>query len=233
MDKRGKLIVIDGSDGSGKATQTKLLLERLRKEKIKAETMDFPRYETNLIGKLIGECIAGEHGDFLHSDPYVASVIYGADRYESKQQIEKWLISGRTVVLDRYVSANQIHQGGKITDERKREAFLAWLEKLEYGVFGLPRSNRTIYLHMPLELSVTLLKDKRAKDKKTQYLGTDKKDTLELDVAYLEHAQLSAQWLMKREKGWKRVECAPEGTIRLREDIHEEVWSIVQSSLKR
>ena len=82
MDKRGKLIVIDGSDGSGKATQTKLLFERLKREKIKVHTLDFPQYTENLMGSLIGECIAGEHGDFLHVDPYIGSVLYAADRFE-------------------------------------------------------------------------------------------------------------------------------------------------------
>lgn len=225
---RGTLIVIDGSDGSGKATQTKLLAEKLG-----AETLDFPRYQDNLIGTLIGECIAGEHGDFLHSDPYVASVLYGADRFESKGLIEEWLARGKNIVLDRYVSANQIHQGGKIADGGKRAAFLEWLERLEYGVFGLPRADLTIYLHMPTELSVTLLKEKRAKEKKSSYLAGGKQDTVELDVAYLEHAQMSAEWLMGREKGWKRIECAPEGIIRSREDIHSEVLSIVSPLVSR
>lgn len=224
---QGNLIVIDGSDGSGKATQTALLVERLRAEGVRVETMDFPRYTDNLIGTLIGECIAGEHGDFLHSDPYVASVLYGADRFESKNQIEQWLAEGATVVLDRYVSANQIHQGGKIADERKRTTFLAWLERLEYGVFGLPHADLTIYLRMPTELSVTLLKDKRAKDKKNSYLKGDKQDTVELDISYLEHAQMSAAWLMQNNSGWKKVECAPQGTIRDRSDIAQEVYALV------
>jgi dTMP kinase len=229
----GKLIVIDGSDGSGKATQTKLLTERLAAESIPVATLDFPRYKDNLMGKLIGECIAGEHGDFLHSDPYVASVIYGADRFESKGLIQKWLADGTTVILDRYVSANQIHQGGKIADAIKREAFISWLDRLEYGVFQLPRADLTLYLHMPTELSIGLLKDKRAQDKKSSYLAGGKQDTVELDVAYLEHAQLSAQWLLERSKGWQKVECAPEGTIRTREDIHAEVFSIVSEVLSR
>ena len=230
---RGTLIVIDGSDGSGKATQTKLLVEKLRAQGVDTETLDFPRYADNLVGKLIGECIAGEHGDFLHSDPFVASVLYGADRFESRGLIESWLAAGKTVVLDRYVSANQIHQGGKIADDAKRAAFLEWLDKLEYGVFGLPRPNLTLYLRMPTELSVDLLKDKRAKEKKSSYLTGDKQDTVELDIAYLEHAQMSAQWLMQHQKGWERIECAPAGTIRSREDIHEEVLSIVTRVLPR
>lgn len=230
---RGTLIVIDGSDGSGKATQTALLVEKLRAEGIPAQTLDFPRYADNLIGKLIGECIAGEHGDFLHSDPYVASVLYGADRFESRATIEGWLAAGNVVVLDRYVSANQIHQGGKIADDAKRASFLEWLERLEYGVFGLPRPDLTIYLHMPTELSVDLLKEKRAKDKKSSYLQGGKQDTVELDIAYLEHAQMSARWLMERESGWQRIACAPEGTIRAREEIHAEVLSIVMRTLAR
>lgn len=232
MDKRGKLIVIDGSDGSGKATQTQLLVEKLRASNIPVETMDFPQYQGNQIGKLIGECLAGEHGDFLHSDPYVASVLYGADRFESKAKIEGWLAAGSTVILDRYTSANQIHQGGKIGSDAKRSEFLAWLDKLEYGVFGLPRADLTIYLHMPTELSIGLLKEKRAKDKK-QYLTDGKVDTVELDVAYLEHAQMAAAWLMKQNAGWQEIECAPEGTIRERADIHQELWGIVERVIAR
>lgn len=228
---KGRLIVIDGSDGSGKATQTGLLVERLHAEGIRAETLDFPRYQDNLIGKLIGECIAGEHGDFLRSDPYVASVLYAADRFEAKKQIEAWLAEGATVVLDRYVSANQIHQGGKIASDAERAAFLEWLERLEYGVFELPRADCTIYLHMPTELSVTLLKDKRAKEKKSSYLKEGQEDSVELDIAYLEHAQMSAQWLMKHQRGWHRIECAPEGLIRTREDIAQEVFSTVAAAL--
>ena len=232
MDKRGKLIVIDGSDGSGKATQTKLLVERFHSEEMPVQTLDFPQYEANLLGKLIGECLAGEHGDFLHSDPCVASVLYGADRFESKKIIEGWLAQGKNVILDRYTSANQIHQGGKIADDAKRADFLTWLDRLEYGVFGLPRADLTVYLHMPTELSVDLLKEKRAKDKKP-YLSDGKIDTVELDIAYLEHAQMAAAWLMKESSGWKKIECAPQGTIRERPDIHEELWGIVEMLLSR
>lgn len=226
---RGRLIVIDGSDGSGKATQTKILVERLRSAGTRTETLDFPRYSDNLFGKLIGECIAGDHGDFLHSSPYVASALYAADRFETKGVIESWLTEGAAVVLDRYVSANQIHQGGKIAAHDKREAFLEWLDQLEHGVYGLPRAHLTLYLHMPTELSVDLLKDKRAKDKKSSYLAPGKQDTVELDISYLEHAQMSAQWLMQRQQNWQRIECAPHGTIRTREDIADEVYAAVQA----
>lgn len=233
MDKRGKLIVIDGSDGSGKATQTKLLFERLKKERYKVHTLDFPRYGDNLMGQLIGEAIAGEHGDFLHVDPYIGSVLYAADRFESRETIKGWLAAGGIVILDRYVSANQIHQGGKIEKPGKRKVFLTWLDKLEYGVFGLPKPDMTIYLHMPLEHSLKLLTDKRAQQKKGAYLKKGKRDTVELDRAYLSNAQKSAASLMRTHKGWKRIECADKRGIRSREAIHTAVFAIVQAVLPR
>jgi dTMP kinase len=228
LDKKGKLIVIDGSDGSGKATQTKMLVERLKSERVKVETLDFPRYEKNLMGKLIGESILGDHGDFLHLDPYITSVLYAADRFESRDKIQKWLSEGRTVVLDRYVSANQIHQGGKIKNPQKRRAFLEWLDRLEYGVFGLPKPNLTIYLYMPLEHSMKLLKDKYAKEKKGSYLKKGKKDTVENDKHYLMNARKSADYLMKHHKGWHKINCATRKGIRPREEIHEELFQLLE-----
>ena len=142
---RGKLIVIEGIDKSGKATQTRFLVRRLKKEGKRVASVSFPEYKSNLFGKLIKEALAGEHGDFLSLDPFIASTLYAADRYESKEKIEAWLSAGYTVVLDRYVSSNQIHQGGKIRNMRKRVAFLSWLEKVEYGIFRLPKPNITFY----------------------------------------------------------------------------------------
>ena len=228
MDKRGKLIVIDGSDGSGKATQTKLLFERLKREKIKVHTLDFPQYTENLMGSLIGECIAGEHGDFLHVDPYIGSVLYAADRFESRDVILKWLAAGAIVVLDRYVSANQIHQGGKIATPRKRKHFLDWLDRLDYGVFKLPKPDMTIYLHMPLEHSLKLLTDKRAQQKKKEYLKKGARDTVELDRSYLMNAQKSAASLMRTHAGWHKIECADRDTIRTRDEVHQDVFRLIQ-----
>ena len=227
----GRLIVIDGSDGSGKSTQTQLLVEKLRATNTPIETLKFVQYKENLVGKLIGECIAGEHGDFVHSDPYITSILYAADRFESREKMRAWLAEGKVVILDRYTSANQIHQGGKIADENKRAAFLDWLDRLEYGVFGLPRADLTLYLHLQTELSVALIQEREKKDKRTEYLKEGQRDTLEMDISYLEHAQMSAEWLMRHQKGWAKIECAPEGTIRTREDIAEEVYAAVTQQL--
>lgn len=233
MDKKGKLIVIDGSDGVGKATQTALLVARLKKEKIPVVTLDFPQYESNFFGKLVGQCLAGNYGDFVKLDPHIASVLYAADRFESKAKIEKWLREGKVVVLDRYVSANQMHQGGKIKDAKARKKFLTWLDHMEYGVFGLPRPDLILCLHLPLEMSLQLLSKKSATEKKTYLAKGVVKDTVESDVRYLLNAQEGALKLVKAHNAWKKVTCAQRRAILPREVIHERIWAIVRDHLPR
>lgn len=227
--KRGKLIVIDGSDGVGKATQTKLLVERLKKEGKKVVTLDFPRYEHNFFGKFIGACLRGDHGEFVKVDPYICSVLYAADRHESKQIIENALSEGNIVVLDRYVSANQMHQGGKIKDARRRREFLKWLDTMEHGAFGIPRPDLIIYLHLPVTLSLLLLRTKNANDKKKYIKG--KWDTVENDLKYLANAQKSALKIIQAGAKWKKIVCNKGNTILPREVIHEKIWDIAKKQL--
>jgi thymidylate kinase len=227
--KKGKLIVIDGSDGVGKATQTKLLVERLKKEGKKVVTLDFPRYEQNFFGAFVGACLRGDHGDFLHLDPYIASVFYAADRFESKKVIEDALNSGAVVVLDRYVSANQMHQGGKIKEVKKRKEFLKWLDTMEHKVFGIPRPDLIVYLHLPVTLSLLLLRTKAANDKKKYLKG--KWDTVENDMRYLANAQKSALKIIQAGARWCKIVCNKGNTILPREVIHENIWTVVKKSL--
>ena len=112
----GNFLVIEGSDGAGKATQTDLLVKRLRDEGRRVKTIDFPRYRDNHFGKLLRDCLDGKHGDFLKLDPRITSLVYAADRFESSKQIRRWLEEGADVVADRYVSANMLHQGSKISE---------------------------------------------------------------------------------------------------------------------
>ncbi|NTW45793.1 MAG: thymidylate kinase [Candidatus Moranbacteria bacterium] len=228
---KGRLIVIDGSDGSGKATQAALLLSRLRKDGYRVRMLDFPRYESNLFGALIGECLAGEHGDFAGLDPKITSVLYAADRFESKATIERWLRDGCVVILDRYVSSNQIHQGGKISEPRKRREFLEWLDRMEFGVFGLPRPDAIIHLHVPTEVSRRLLAGKEAVSKKPYLRGGSRKDTLETDERYLAKSRESALRLVRRRNDWHQVECVRKGELLAREDIAEKVYEVVEGLL--
>jgi len=212
MTKRtGRLIVIDGADGSGKATQTKLVSLALRKLGYKVKTIDFPRYKENFFGSLLYKLLHGELGDFISYDPHVASTLYAADRFESSKQIISWLEKGFVVICDRYASANQIHQGGKIHDEAKREEFLKWLDKLEFGMFKIPRPDMVVYLSVAYEISVKLLDKRVAQQSKS---GTvSKKDLAEENKQHLVESRESALKLVQKSNKWAKVECAPEGEL--------------------
>lgn len=228
--KKGKLIVLDGADGSGKATQAKLLLARLKKEGYRVRVLDFPQYEKNFFGALLGQCLAGEYGDFIALDPHIASTLYAADRFESKPLIEKWLQQGDIVVLDRYVSSNQIHQGGKITDAKKRTAFLRWLDTLEFTVYGLPRPHLVLYLDVPQAISEKLLtQGKQGLSQNRSVKG--KRDLAEKNPAHLQAARESALKIVKQGNAWERVACAPRGALLSREDIAEIIWKKVHTIL--
>lgn len=230
--KKGKLIVIDGIDGSGKATQTRLLEARLKKEGHKVKVIDFPRYQDNFFGKLIGEYLSGVYGDFIQMDPRVASLLYAADRFESSHIMKKWIDQGYIVLSDRYVSANQIHQGGKIRSAKEREKFLAWLEKMEYSVFKIPTPELVVYLDVPFEISQYWLKQKVAKRKKQVYLKNNRKDVAEDNLIHLKDSRNSALSLAKANKNWVKVSCCKGMFCLLPELVHDEIYKIVQDRLK-
>ena len=224
--KKGKFIVIDGVDGSGKATQTALLAENLSKQGVKVKTVHFPRYTETLFGALIGECLTGAHGDFLKVDPYIASVVYAAERYESAPLIRSWIKKGYTVIADRYASSNQIHQGSKIRDPKERKQFLAWLDKMEFETFRIPRPDLIIYLDMPVALAKKLLSQKGAHTKKTYLRG--KKDIVEGNKKYMEESRKSAVNLARENNHWVTVPCALRGKMRSREDIQKAVLESIK-----
>lgn len=230
MAKKGKLIVIDGTDGSGKATQAKLLIERLKKEKHKVQTIDFPRYYDNFFGEFLGKCLAGHYKGFLSIHPKIVSVLYAADRFESNDQIKDWLKKGYTVITDRYVSSNQIHQGGKIKDAGKRRDFMSWLDKMEHEIFKIPRPDLIIYLDVPVKISQKLLATDFSKSKK-QYLA-GKKDIAEKDLKHLENARKSALLLAKEQSNWVKIDCVKNGVLDSRENVNNLVYKEVIKVLK-
>lgn len=224
--KKGLFIVLDGNDGSGKATQAALLNDYLTRNGIIGLKVDFPAYDRNLFGTLIGECLAGQHGDFVNLDPKIASTLYAADRFESSRAIREALNKGMIVIADRFASSNQIHQGGKIGDPKEREAFLTWLDRMEHDVFGIPRPDAIIYLKVPLETSLVLLQEKRAL--KNAHLQEGTRDTVEEDRNYLERSNETAQWLLETQANWHLVDCMEDGALRSREAIHDDVVAILE-----
>ncbi|KKR62829.1 dTMP kinase [Candidatus Nomurabacteria bacterium RIFCSPHIGHO2_01_FULL_39_220] len=230
MVKKGKLIVIDGTDGSGKTTQANLLVKHLRKDGRKVKFIHFPRYEDNFFGKFIAHCLSEQYYNWVNIHPKIASVIYAADRFESKEKIQGWLKQGYTVVMDRYISSNQIHQGGKIANLKKREAFIKWLAQMEYEVLKIPAPNLTIYLSLPVQMVLKLIRDRNYKGARA-YLGS-KKDVHEKDKNFLKNSIKSALWLTRTQKNWIKIECMKGSKLRSFPDIHEEIYEKVKKVLK-
>lgn len=232
MAKRGKLIVIDGTDGSGKATQVELLIKHLKKDRHRVKVIDFPEYYKNFFGKFIGHCLSEQYYNWLKVHPKIASIAYAADRWESSQKIQKWLKEGNIVIANRYTSSNQIHQGGKIRNTNKRESFIKWLDQMEYGVFKIPKPDAMFYLNVPLYVVLKLIRERNKKIVRS-YLGSKKEDIVEKDIEYLENSEKSALWLAQNQKNWIKVECIKNGELRTRENIHQEIYAKVKKIIKK
>ena len=220
----GKLIVFEGTDGSGKSTQFELLAKRLEAEQIGFQRLRFPQYEEPS-SALIRMYLGGAFGDDPEAvNAYAASTCYAVDRYASYQCVWKdYYQGGGFVVSDRYTTSNAVHQGSKVP-EGERAEFFRWLYDLEYDRMGLPRPDLVVLLDMPVELSEQLMR------KREQSTGTHA-DIHERDEDYLKKCRDVALHAAKY-YGWRTVSCAKDGAIRGVEDIHEEVYAIVKSCLE-
>ena len=220
----GKLIVFEGTDGSGKSTQFELLAKRLEAEQIGFQRLRFPQYEEPS-SALIRMYLGGAFGDDPEAvNAYAASTFYAVDRYASYQRVWKdYYQGGGLVVSDRYTTSNAVHQGSKVP-EGERAEFFRWLYDLEYDRMGLPRPDLVVLLDMPVELSEQLMR------KREQSTGTHA-DIHERDEDYLKKCRDVALHAAKY-YGWRTVSCAKDGAIRGVEDIHGEVYAIVKSCLE-
>ena len=220
----GKLIVFEGTDGSGKSTQFELLAKRLEAEQIGFQRLRFPQYEEPS-SALIRMYLGGAFGDDPEAvNAYAASTFYAVDRYASYQCVWKdYYQGGGFVVSDRYTTSNAVHQGSKVP-EAERAEFFRWLYDLEYDRMDLPRPDLVVLLDMPVELSEQLMR------KREQSTGTHA-DIHERDEDYLKKCRDVALHAAKY-YGWRTVSCAKDGAIRGVEDIHEEVYAIVKSCLE-
>lgn len=223
---KGKLIVIEGTDGSGKATQTKLLVANLRKHKVKAVGLDFPQYQT-FFGKLVARYLKNEFGKI---DPYLAAVLYADNRLEFRDKIIQWLKQGFTVVLNRYVSSNQIHQAAHIDSRSKRNQFVKWIGKMEYEIMGLPKPDLTLFLNVPPEISYQMIekKDKKART----YVQGSKRDLLESDFEHQKSALKQSLTLLKHDSKWTRIDCAKQNKLLPKEGIAIKIWLQVKKLVK-
>jgi dTMP kinase len=217
----GKLVVIDGTDGSGKQTQTKRLIERLQTEGYPVQTMSFPQYGQKSAA-LVEEYLAGKFGTAQEVGPKAASIFYACDRFAASQQIREWLAAGQHVVLDRYVSANMGHQGGQLTDPAERQAFFRWNDELEHEIFGIPRPDLTLILHCPYEIAHELTKQRDGDDQ----------DILQADADHLKQAEATYLKMAELFEEMKLVSCCPSGQMLPIEEIHSAVWALVEPLLQ-
>lgn len=222
-----KIIVIEGTDCSGKETHTNLLVERLNKEGYKVSKASFPVYDSPT-GKIVGGPYLGKD-DIMKSffnegaskvDPYIASLYFAADRKYNINKILKDAEGSDLLILDRYTSSNQAHQGSKLETKEERFHMYEWLDRLEYWLLDLPKADKTIFLHMPFEKQDELKKVRRVLDdheRDAEYLKCSETAYLELANAY----------------NWDTVECTDEfGDLLTIEHINEDVYKIIINLLE-
>ena len=219
---KGKIIVVEGTDCSGKETQSKLLEERLNSIGKKCVRFDFPNYESPT-GKIIGGAYLGKpeigpsffKEGAVNVEPHVVCLYYAADRKYAMPEIEKYLNDNYYVILDRYTTSNLAHQGSKIHDKDERFNMYQWIDKLEYWLLGLPKPDKTIFLHVPLENTLELRKNRKSIDeheKSPEYLKRAEESYLELSELY----------------NWDKIECIRNNKLRSVEDINIEIMKIIE-----
>ena len=220
----GKLIVIEGTDGSGKSTQFRLMSQRLERDGVAFKHIVFPRYDQDS-SALIRMYLGGQFGTKPSDvNAYAASSFYAVDRFASyKMDWRQWYQNGGVVLSDRYTTSNAVHQASKEPEE-KREQFLHWLYDFEYDKLGLPRPDLTIYLDVPTDFTEKMMR-KREQDTNTTA------DIHEKDMEYLatcrETGRSAAQYY-----GWTVIQCVKDGQMRSIEDIHQEIYSHVKNCLE-
>ena len=219
----GKLIVFEGSDGSGKSTQFKLLTKRLRDEGADFHRLQFPQY-LEPSSALIRMYLGGEFGESPDDvNAYAASTFYAVDRYASYVKVwREYYQNGGLVLSDRYTTSNAVHQGAKCSPE-ERPDFLRWLDDFEHNKLGLPRADLVLYLDVDLPTSLKRMQHRQEKH-------NTKADIHEQDVAYLENC-LRIGRLAAAHYGWTVVPFVKDGAERELEEKHEEIFSIIRSAL--
>ena len=220
----GKLIVIEGTDGSGKSTQFKKLTERLQAEGLIFKTLVFPQY-SEPSSALIRMYLGGEFGTKPSDvNAYAASAFYAVDRYASfKKDWGNWYDQGGVIISDRYTTSNAVHQASKESPENRPE-FLRWLYEFEYEKLGMPRPDLTIYLDVPTDFTEKMMRSREAST-------NTKADIHEKDMSYLatcrEMGRTASQYY-----GWKVIPCVRDDEMRSIEDIHQELYALVKACLE-
>jgi len=216
--KRGKLIVFEGANGSGKTTQVKLILKKLKKEGYNICHMKYPQYN-KFYGNLTHRYLKGEFGKLEEVSPYLASLLYACDRWSKRDELRRWLKEGKIVISDRYVSTSQIFLSGIFKQKKKQDEMIKWIGNLEYKVNKMPNPNFTVYLDVPLKLSLKLIKKRN-----------NGKDIQEKDITYLKRTENISKKLIKSNK-WITIPCTKNGKLLSINEIKNKVWGVIKNKI--
>lgn len=223
---KGYIIVIDGTDGCGKQTQSKLLATRLERAGYPVKLQSFPNYDSQSSGP-VKMYLGGEFGDAQSLDSYQASTLFAVDRLCTLYggELKKFYDDGGILILDRYTQANMIHQAGKLSNMQDVDTLLDWIDTFEFQTLRLPRADKVIFLDVPVDVSMRLMEERGV-----HKTGT-KKDVHEEDPNHLRHAYDTGKYVGKK-FGWDMIDCTDNGKLKSREEISDIIWDRVKKDLE-
>ncbi len=225
MTPPGKLIAIEGIDGSGKRTQADLLEKALVAGGLAVYSTGFPQYDS-WFGKMVGQFLNGDFGALETVDPHFSALLYAGDRFEAKPRLEAALNEGKIVLADRYIGSNLAHQTARVS-AADRPAFISWIEHLEYNIYNLPRETLALYLQVPPRQAQELIARKSARS-----YTKDKQDLQEASLRHLEDAAAMYDQLSRRQN-WVTIACFDKarGAMRPQKHIAGEILAAVSEVL--
>lgn len=224
--RRGLFLVIEGTDGSGKGTQFKLLVDRLQSEGYDVATFDFPQYDQPS-SYFVKEYLNGNYGTANEIGPYTASLFYALDRYQASKDIQEALDAGKVVLANRYTGSNMAHQGTKFGSSEERRGYFIWLDNLEFQMLKVPRPDKSVVLRVPAEIAQELV------DKKDERSYTDKKrDIHEADLGHLKKSvEVYDDLCQLFPKDFQRIDCVRSGRLLDIETVHDILWKSIEFQL--
>jgi dTMP kinase len=223
---QGKFIVIEGTDGSGKGTQVKLLSEKLQSLNIPFQVTDFPQYGTPS-AYFVEKYLRGEYGTAQEVGPYKASYFYALDRFDKSFEMKKWLSEGTHIISNRFVTSSMGHQTGKIESREEQDIFLDWLDRLEYEELGVPRPDVVVFLYVPPATAQKLVGEKAARE----YTKGKSHDIHEADLGHLEKAAAAYKYVAEK-FGWLCIDCVRDGVMMSPEEINTLIFEKISDYFK-
>jgi dTMP kinase len=223
-----KLFVIEGVDGSGKSTQIKLLRDFFSEKGQECEYLHFPRTEAPYFGELIARFLRGEFGTISDVDPYLVAMLYAGDRKDAAENIQKWLKSGKVVLLDRYTYSNIAYQCAKLKDVRDQERLMRWILTLEFDYFSIPRPDLNIFLDVPFSFTEKKLSGTRTGEDRSYLNGS--RDIHEESLDFQNKVRDIYLRVSQSDNNLAVVNCSSsEGTMLKPDEIFEIITGILKN----